>query len=320
MDSPLARRARKAKSSSKDALVTPPKGTKDKDVELEFEQLVLALGLPESSREQMVRDLSINQKWGYLAQHFRNVANSGKVKKSPNKIKMTAEYFVAALQQAEIEIEFLSSLRACLATESMELFVEPFLRKEGPKLLLNRITEAEKSTNVLLLRELIRTILALMRTKRGLHAALSGNDSLKRIVLCIRGVGALGDQQTNIYLFDFLAVLLADEPHFFNPVLEAFQYFKLVKHETVLFYTLATVLRDETSLPVKVSVMRCINALCSTSDDLDERMSVRTAFKRLGLSSIVETIYENAPLSEEFALERQAFLDDAEVTRFIFLI
>ena len=253
----------------------------------------------------MQKDLSVKQKWAYLAQHFQN---TGKKSGGTKKITMTPEYFVTAIQQHEPDAEMLISLRVCLTTESME-FSDGFIARNGVGLLLAKITEMEKQKESKLLRELIRCVMALLRNKKGMNAVLSNGDSLKRLVLCVEKGG---DADTNVLVLDMMAVLVNTEPQYYDQVMEAWQYYKIIRHEHVLFYTLVVMLRDDDRMAVKIAVLRCLNGLVSAPNDLDLRMTNRTALKRLGIMTVIDTVYAHNPGHPEFALERQTFLEDAK--------
>jgi hypothetical protein len=81
--------------------------------------------------------------------------------------------------------------------------------------------------------------------------------------------------------------------------------------ENVLFYDLVVVvLRDDPVHALKASCLRFINALISTSDDIDARMRVRVAMMRLGLHQTVDTLWLAMPHNDEFSIEREILLED----------
>lgn len=150
-------------SSEKLGSPSPPRKVKDADVETEFVELLVGMDIAEAAREKMVKDLSINQKWHYLEQHKAKLKDMSK-----GKITQTPQFFVQALQ-AGAEVDVLRQLRVCLSSEPLP-WQEAFVAQGGPLVLLKVLTTVEKDAanerKQLVLRELIRCMLALLRNKK----------------------------------------------------------------------------------------------------------------------------------------------------------
>lgn len=58
---------------------SPPRKVKDADIEAEFVELLVGMGIAPASRDKMVADLSLKQKWHYLEQHKAKLKDMSKV-------------------------------------------------------------------------------------------------------------------------------------------------------------------------------------------------------------------------------------------------
>ncbi len=150
-------------NSDKPGSPSPPRKMKDADVEREFVELLIGMGILPTARDKMVQELSINQKWHYLEQHKAKLKDMSK-----GKITQTPQFFVQALQ-AGVEVDVLRQLGVCLSSEPLP-WQEAFVAQGGPLVLLNLLTTVEKDKandhKQVILRELIRCMLALLRNKK----------------------------------------------------------------------------------------------------------------------------------------------------------
>ncbi len=302
-DSPKSGRHGKLGSSSKLDSPSPPKKVTDAMIARDFEELLFSLGLPPASREQMLKELNSKQKWAFLTQHQQQQKDAKKNKAS--RVTHTPQFFVVALQEKTLDVAVLRDLTACVTSESLE-WLEDFVGKGGPGLVLGNVSACERTANQpLVLRELIRCALALIKHKKSMNAV--PKDSMQRLILCLDPRSS--DVQSRVLLMDYLSVLCVTEPQRYDEVLAAMDYYKFVKHEPVLYYTLVTSFRDA-PLDCKASYLRFVNALIATSEDLDVRMRVRVAMTRIGLSDIIEAAYHSMRHNHEYTVERDSYRED----------
>src|SRR4051812_12156168 len=88
---------RKGKVDAKLDSPSPPRKMTDAMIARDFEALLFSLGVPQASREQMIKDLSTKQKWAYLSQHEAQAKEAKK--KGGRGVTHTPQFFVAALQE-----------------------------------------------------------------------------------------------------------------------------------------------------------------------------------------------------------------------------
>ncbi len=281
------------------------------DIESRFAYLLeFTLMIPTDAREKMIRELNVGQKWTFLAQQERRNSSSMREKAAGN-VKSSPEYMIGQLN-AKPSAEVYRALRVCISTEPVA-WLQAFADKSGIELLVQSVIANEKVKEKTadineMIYEGLGCVISMSHSGDGLSlvlTALVDCDLLKSLVLCLD----TRDSRVKIYLYDFLSLLCALGPSYYDIVMEAMDSYRYVKHEPSKFLHLVDTLRFDGDAP-KSHCLQFINALISTSEDLDRRAVTRALFTRLGIADVLDRLSRTLNSDEQFMVHYNTFMEE----------
>lgn len=266
--------------------------------------------VPADAREKMIRELTMAQKWTFLAQQERR-NTSGNASKERSSVKTTPDYMIGQLF-AKPTVEIYRALRVCLTTEPVA-WLQAFFDKGGVELLVQTVMANEKVKDksgevVEMICEGLNCVVAMSHTGDGLALVLNTlveRDLIKQLVLCLD----TRDSRVKIVLYDFLSLLCALDEAFFELVMEAMDSYRYVKHESSKFQHLVDTLRFDVEAP-KSHCLQFVNALISTSENLDRRCVTRAMFDRLGLAEVLARLSKTQSSNEALMIHYNTYVEE----------
>lgn len=295
--------------------VVLPKDVSAEDIEAKFAQLTeQTLMMPADARKRMSAELTVAQKWTFLQQAAKKSsrdlqqASAGSVRNSP-------EYLVSQMR-ASPDAALFRSVRVCVSTEPvawLKRFVE---ESKGLQVLIDCLWTMEKekkksADDVEKILEALRCVVAMTNSGDGMELVLPslGGDLLRYMAWCLD----TNDAQTKVLLYDFFSLLCALGPELYSVVVDAMENYRYVKLEPFKYMHLVNTLRHDPSALVQTRCLQLINALISTSDVLQVRMSTRTHFKKLGIMEVLTRLSKLLEFDEDFVCQYEAFIKDEQV-------
>ncbi|GAM18201.1 hypothetical protein SAMD00019534_013760, partial [Acytostelium subglobosum LB1] len=252
-----------------------------------------------------------------------NPANQSKQK---GKAVDTPEFFVNTIKMLP-NVEILASLCSTLSSKDSS-WSKSLLENNGIEVLINVLAgitsnaggetkDAKGSNNDVILQSLTVTcLLSLMNAKIGIDKAIKTPHSMSKLVLCLD----TPKLDTRSSVIELLTAVCITSEEGFRLVLDAFSHYKQVKKERVRFFFLVDSMKqlqaDDDYLTICLGL---INGLVNSSEEVDERVQLRTEFTRLGLDELVlkkkNLPYEEAPdlLTQIDVYEDEARADQEEL-------
>ncbi len=282
------------------------------DIESRFAFLLEhTLMIPTEAREKMAKELNVGQKWTFLAQQERR-ANSVTIREKAGNLKNSPEYLVGQLN-AQPTVEGYRALRVCIATEPVA-WLRSFADRNGIELLVASIASQErikdKSPEVVeMIYEGLGCVIAMSHSGDGLELVLTTlqGDLLKCLVWCLD----TRDVRIKIMLYDFLSLLCALSTESYEMAVDAMDSYRYVKHEQAKYMGLVETLRHDQDAP-KSHCLQLINALISTSEDIDRRVMTRSQFKRLGLGEVLQRLAKHLAYDQDFVCHLTTYTEEEQ--------
>jgi len=231
----------------------------------------------------------------------------------------TPEFFVntiSVLPNIEILASLCSTLQSKPATWSKAL-----IEANGIEVLLDVLVHIEKGgqkdSDIILQSLTVTCLLSLLNSKFGIEKAITTPNSMNKLILCMD----TGKVDTRSSVFEILTAVCIISEKGYQLVLEAMTHFKQSRKEKFRFTFLVDSMKkladDKEYL---TTCLALINGLVNSSDEIDERVQLRTEFSRLGLDHIIKENkkipYEEAPdlLTQIDVYEDEARNDQEELT------
>jgi hypothetical protein len=208
--------------------------------------------------------------------------------------------------------EVYRALRVCITTEPVA-WLQSFVDRKGIELLVQTIVVnekiKEKSADVTeMIYEGLGCVIAMSHSGDGLSLVLDtlqNADLLKCLVWCLD----TRDSRAKIAMYEFLSLLCALGDEYYEMVQEAMDSYRYVKHEQSKYLHLVDTLRFDVDGP-KGHCLQFVNALISSSDDLDRRFVTRGLFLRLGLADILARLSKSLQNDEGFMIHYNTFVEE----------
>ncbi|KAF2072641.1 hypothetical protein CYY_006043 [Polysphondylium violaceum] len=231
----------------------------------------------------------------------------------------TPEFFVNTISVLP-NIEILASLCSTLQTKPSS-WSKALIEANGIEVLLDVLVHIEKGgqkdSDIILQSLTVTCLLSLLNSKFGIEKAITTPSSMNKLILCMD----TGKVDTRSSVFEILTAVCLISEKGYQLVLDAMTHFKQSRKEkfrfTFLVESMKKLADDKEYL---TTCLALINGLVNSSDEIDERVQLRTEFSRLGLDNIIKENkkipYEECPdlLTQIDVYEDEARNDQEELT------
>ncbi|KAI8926996.1 formin homology 2 domain-containing protein [Entophlyctis helioformis] len=297
----------------------------------QFEAFLAELALP-SQKADTMRLMPIDKKWKLLVQREEkaNPANKAGVETGNKQMLYEPGAYVTLLQSGLAVSELakeLQSLEVAMRTQPIS-WVKQFVDGGGLPVLLKIISSncsKRQVTNVSAIERdvqiySIRAMKAQMSSSAGLTATLSHPDAIKTLALALN----CAILRTRSMGIEVLAALCLIPPNGHMQVVQAMDHYMAVAAEPRRFATLVNDLvnPDLENGPeaanyrdYQAATMTFFNAICSTPDEVEVRVALRTELLELGLADKIDDLHrlDNETLNTQLQIFEDSAANDSEL-------
>ncbi|KYQ92010.1 actin binding protein [Tieghemostelium lacteum] len=213
----------------------------------------------------------------------------------------TPEFFVNTIKLLP-NIEILASLCSTLQSKPAQ-WSKSYIDCGGIEALLDVLVHIEKQTNhggiqnngdVILQSLTVTCLLSLFNTKYGIDRALAAENSMSKLILSMD----CQKVDTRCSVFEILTAVCIISSKGYQLVLEAMTHFKQQRKERFRFtYLVESMRKMKDDKEYLTTCLSLINGLVNSSEEIDERVQLRTEFSRLELDDLIKD-NKNLPYDE----------------------
>eukprot|EP00842_Homolaphlyctis_polyrhiza_P000080 jgi/Hompol1/1072/HPOL_001176-RA len=295
------------------------------EVNAQFETFLAELALPTQKADQM-RSMPADKKWKLLVQRDEKAHPQD----NPSRMMYEPGAYVTLLQSGlstgELAKE-LQSLDVAMRTQPIS-WVKQFLDGGGLPVLLRIITSLclKKSAASVTPQErdaqiyAIRVMKAQMSSAPGLSATLNHPDAIKTLSLALNCTTL----RTKTMGIEVLAAVCLIPPNGHTQVVHAFDYYQNIAVENRRFETLVHDLFDpdlENGLEAtnyrdyQAAILTLFNVLCSTPDEIEVRVAIRSELLELGLAEKIWDLYklDSEMITTQLSIFEDSAANDSEL-------
>jgi hypothetical protein len=308
----------------------------DEEVERQFAEMLLTLGLPFDKVEAMLA-LPIRQKRALLAEHLRDSPNAPPSRSRG--VQSTPEYNLHALQSADVpNLQDLRRLRLELSAAPSR-WVKKFIEIGGAEALFRIMNalhdKADRGKKKIpispLLEECVRCLHYLLREVSQAQRILELPRAPRAVVLCLRFAPFVknANKPTKIFTQSGLATLtrivclMCVLPGLHSKVLDELMLIRENQKKKNRFANIVLRLTDRTvGLDSRVEYMTLINAIVNAPEDVWARNNIRKQLNLTGMKEALKVLKDHpsnnvyAELDLQISVyEDETRADDKQLTR-----
>ncbi|XP_030304684.1 protein diaphanous homolog 2 isoform X2 [Calypte anna] len=283
----------------------------EKEVMDLFEKMMEDMNLNEE-RKAPLRDKDLTTKREMVVQYISATAKSGGLKNSKHECTLSSQEYIHELRSGISEeklLNCLESLRVSLTSNPVS-WVNNF-GHEGLGLLLDVLEKLldkkqQESIDKKNQHKLIQCLKAFMNNKYGLQRILGEERSL---LLLSRAIDPKQPHMMTETVKILSAICIVGEENILGDLLGAITT-AAERHNRERFSQIVEGLKNHEFLQLQVACMQLINALITSSDELEFRIHLRNEFLRCGLKKILPSLKDKE--NEELDIQLKVFDENKE--------
>ncbi|GAM24844.1 hypothetical protein SAMD00019534_080190 [Acytostelium subglobosum LB1] len=275
-----------------------------------FQVVLDEMGFQEEDRKKMM-EYDIERKQKYIASYkSKLISKSDFTGKKPNSkakpVLHSPQYFVDGLK-ATPTMELLTSLRVRLGNQPIKWFRE-FCSLNGVETLIKVLNDIDmKPTktpeDMGKMAQCLHSLKFTMNNRVGLEAVIKNPTSIASIALILDTTHL----KSRIMVLEMLAALCVLHPKGRTLVLAAMDNYREVKRETKPYLHLVQSLTNASSPQAQFETFALINTLISTADNVEDRVNIRSQFKRIGIVKAIQDLADQIKINPDLANQVDIF-------------
>jgi hypothetical protein len=246
------------------------------------------------ANEQVKKD---ELKKSYLVK-YKLVQNQLMKKESTNTKETPASELITKFRSNRDDVSIIRDIKTLVLTGSLQ-WVADFIKNDGKSLIYETLaltsifSKEEDKKKSLIQTETLLTLRGLANTTIGMEEYKKDNlEGMRLLIMYLDHPSNQAKTQVAFLAAQF-CTLIEDDFDGFRIVLDAFNYYKLIKKEKTRFETLVKNIKENKIAELKFDSCCLVNGLISGSEDEIERTLIQKELLSLGLNDYYESFIKN---------------------------